>query len=459
VRRARRAVATIALTGALIAAAACSPATTSVQSGGTPTPSPSPSPTGAEVANPIKKVVFIIKENRTFDNLFATYPGADGATTARLYSGRKIKLKRAPDVYPDDVAHGFFDGIVAINGGKMNGFNLLRGADGRVPYLYYKRADLPAYWEYADRFVLGDRMFSSTFGPTAPEHLYLVAASSSRVVSNPFGEGGLGSPRKTPGWYCQDAEEFFKRLRHHPNLRRWIRNANVNRIRSITHFIRACLDIDTIFPLLERNGVSWRYYVRKDQFQNLTFAIKEVFRTKRKRRIVNPGNFIQHARDGRLSEVSYLVPPSDFNEHPRSPPHRRSMCIGENWTIRHINAIMRGPDWKRTAIFIVWDDFGGLYDHVEPPLVDDMGLGPRVPLLIISPYARPGYIDHTTYEFSSLLKFVERLHGLPSLTRRDRQANDMFGAFDFTQEPLDPVILKPRPEKKGADPPRCKLGK
>jgi phospholipase C len=132
------------------------------------------------------------------------------------------------------------------------------------------------------------------------------------------------------------------------------------------------------------------------------------------------------------------------------------MCVGENWTIELVNAVMEGPDWERTAIFITWDDFGGVYDHVKPPLVDDMGLGPRVPLLIISPWVKRGVI-HTTYEFSSFLAFLERLHGIDPLTKRDRMANDMFDAFDFRQEPLDPVILEPRPEIPGAQPPRCRL--
>ena len=133
------------------------------------------------------------------------------------------------------------------------------------------------------------------------------------------------------------------------------------------------------------------------------------------------------------------------------------MCVGENWTIRQVNAVMEGPDWAHTAIFITWDDFGGLYDHVAPPVVDDMGLGPRVPLLVISPYAKPGFVDHTVYEFSSFLAFLERLHGLEPLTGRDRDANDLFGAFDFDQEPLDPLILETRPEVSRRDPPRCRL--
>jgi len=119
------------------------------------------------------------------------------------------------------------------------------------------------------------------------------------------------------------------------------------------------------------------------------------------------------------------------------------LCPGENWSISIINAIMRSPYWSTTAIFLAWDDWGGYYDHVPPPSVDYFGLGIRVPLIIISPYAKPGII-HTQYEFASVLKFAERTFGLPTLTQRDAEANDLMDAFDFGQTPLPPLILKPR---------------
>jgi phospholipase C len=111
------------------------------------------------------------------------------------------------------------------------------------------------------------------------------------------------------------------------------------------------------------------------------------------------------------------------------------VCVGENWTVRHVNAIMNSKFWKSTAIFITWDDYGGFYDHVPPPQLDHMGLGPRVPMLIISPWAKEGYIDKTTYEFSSVLKFIEEAYDLECMTARDCNASNMFEAFDFTQTP------------------------
>ena len=161
-----------------------------------------------------------------------------------------------------------------------------------------------------------------------------------------------------------------------------------------------------------------------------------------------PENFIQDIKAEELPAVSWLVPPESYNEHPGAGV---SVCAGENWTVTQINAIMRSDYWATTAIVVVWDDFGGFYDGVMPPHYDIMGLGPRTPALIISPYTRTGdspeggYVDDTVYEFSSVLRFIEDLHGLKQLTERDAQASPLAGAFDFSQPPnLDPLVLKLR---------------
>ena len=118
-----------------------------------------------------------------------------------------------------------------------------------------------------------------------------------------------------------------------------------------------------------------------------------------------------------------------------------SACEGENWTVRHINAIMQGPNWASTAIVLTWDDFGGFYDHVPPPGLDQLGLGPRVPLIVISPYAKEGAVSHTTYEFASVLQLIETRHRLKALTRRDVEANSLLDMFDFSQSPAPPLVL------------------
>jgi phospholipase C len=428
----------------------------SASESGEPETQPGPSEPVASIKTPIKKVVFIIKENRTFDHMFGRYPGADGARTATLSTGQKVALARASDAVEHDIGHKFSDGLIALNGGQMTGFDLIRGGDDGLPFTQYRREDIPAYWSYADHFGLSDRMFSSTFGPTAPEHLFMMAATSQRVISNSVTRTGA-DPDLTPGRYCQDPNELFERLPRNSRTLQWEANVQLGKIYGIVELIRACLDVHTIFPLLEEHGISWGYYVRANQFQNIALAVNEIHGTDRMSQLLPPSTFIDDARSGDLPEVSYLIPPSDYNEHPRGPHDRRSICVGENWTVRQINALMEGPDWEHTAIFVTWDDFGGFYDHVPPPVVDDLGFGPRVPLLVISPWAKPGYISHVTSEFSSFLSFVERTFGIPPLTERDAQANDLFDLFDFDQEPLDPLILPPRPQVPGSEPPQCVL--
>jgi phospholipase C len=119
-------------------------------------------------------------------------------------------------------------------------------------------------------------------------------------------------------------------------------------------------------------------------------------------------------------------------------------CVGENWSVQQLNALMQGPDWNSTAVFLTWDDFGGFFDHLPPPKTDAMGLGPRVPLIIISPYAKKGYISHTVYEFSSFLTFVEKRFNLKPIGERDAKANPMLDSFDFDQQPMPPLILSTR---------------
>jgi phospholipase C len=385
--------------------------------------------------------------------MFGRFPGADGARHALLLSGQRIPLHRAPDIYPHDIDHTFIAGIIAVNGGKMNGFDspYVAGSQDGSPFTQYRRHDIPAYWRYAKHFVLADHMFSSMYGPSYPEHAYVVAASAGRVVSNKYPLRGGGDIA------CEDPTEYFYRLRKDPHLVDWEKAVDVAKVKQQFQAIQACLDIRSIFPELDRARISWRYYANRNNFHNPMPAIREVRDTARWKKVISPRRFPRDARLGQLPSVSYLEPPEWFNEHPQSGG--RSMCVGENWTIRQINAVMRGPDWKHTAIFVTWDDFGGLYDHVTPPIVDEFGLGPRVPLLVISPWVKPGLISHTTYEFSSFLSFLERWRGLRPLTARDRHAHDLFDVFDFKQEPRRRLILKPRPEAGPRRHPHCTFGK
>ena len=415
--------------------------------GGTVTSAPPASPSAVPADEAIKHVIFIVKENRSFDSYFGRYPGADGATEGKTLDGRTIKLRQAPDVEPLDLPHGFSNGLQGINGGKMNGFDVfapdLRG------YRQHSRKSIPNYWAYADRFVLADRFFTSEFGATLPEHLYVAAAQSNKIIDNK-------SASDHPGNYCDDPTEvatrfedgltakdikrisFYERHINRPGMR--------ERLVRYWDSIRICFEIPVLADQLQQQRISWKYYVTADRWMNVLQAIRHARYGPMWRKVQDPSNFLVDIRKRRLPQVSWLIPPEPYNEHPGAGV---SVCAGENWAVHHLNALMRSPYWKSSLVVIVWDDFGGYYDHVAPPRYDILGPGPRTPALIISPWTRAGdnsdggSIDHTTYEFSSVLRFIENLFGLAPMTNRDRRADPLTGALDFTAEPRTEKLILP----------------
>ncbi len=382
--------------------------------------------TGTGSMDVIQHIVFIIRENRTFDNYFGTYPGAEGTTTGTLSNGQVINLAHTPDVTPCDPCHDYHCAREAIDGGKMDNFTPLSACKvNGVPISYSQllQQDIPNYWTYAQQFVLADHMFSSLEGPSFPNHLYTVAAQSGGVINNPY-----SLTNGPPVWGC-DADD---------TTRVEVMNAQGN-----TQRVFPCFDFQTLADSLQSANVSWKYYApgygQSGYIWSSLDAINHIRNTSLWNNVLPDTQFAADAQSGQLPAVSWLVTSFMKSEHPPA-----STCRGENWTVQQINAVMQGPDWNSTAIFVTWDDFGGFYDHVPPPQLDIYGLGPRVPLLIISPYAKRGYLSHTQYEFSSFLKFVEERFHLAPLTARDRAANDMTDSFDFTQQPLPPLVLQTR---------------
>src|SRR5262245_56485320 len=422
--------------------------------------------------NPIKHVVFIVKENRTFNNYFATYPGAEGATeggTIRCTErgckdGAVVRLTKGPDVYPHDLTHCFRCGLTAINDGKMNGFNQMNGpipqsenADlygaDRSNYSYLDRDGVPNYWAYADRFVLADHFFTSMYGPTLPEHLYAVAAQSNFIVDNK-------STTDHEGNYCDDPTENATRFvphearQHEAQIMRLERTitengSNVYDIADFWGSIRLCFDIPVLPDQLEQEGVSWKYYASENAWMNVLQMIRHVRYGPMWRNVLEPSSFVKDVKQREMPAVSWVIPPESYNEHPGGG---KSTCAGENWTVHQVNTIMRSRYWRSTAIVVVWDDFGGFYDPVAPPQYDVMGLGPRTPALIISPYTSQGSnrdggsVDSTPYEFTSVLAFIEQLFGLEPMTDRDAQADPLSGAFDFEHPNFDKLVLPRRGE-------------
>ncbi|CAN5719298.1 N/A [soil metagenome] len=429
------------LMATLTALAACSQVDEARRAkGGTETATAAHDRIAAQARKRIKHVVFMIKENRTYDNYFGRYPGADGASHGMTSDGRRVKLSRASDVLIPDIKHGFAEGVLATHGGRMDRFDLVRNGDELRGYASFKRADIPAYWEYADRFTLGDRMFTPLYGPTFPAHLYAVGAYGARVTSNRIPDLAGNSAALT---FCDDPGEIVTRFEkltpeQRSLVKRWEESDNPLRIAKFWETVWPCFDFEVLPDRLNEAGVSWRYYNENTSWFNGLQAIKHLRRSKYwgpnvvTQDEMGPqlDGFRTDVRSGDLPAVSWLVPPPGSTDHAGGP----SVCRGENWTVEQVNAIMRSKYWASTVIFIVWDDFGGWYDHVPPPHRDIMGLGPRSPLLVVSPWAKRGYVDHTTYEFSSILRFIETLHGIEPLTHRDRNADNMMNAFDFSTD-------------------------
>jgi phospholipase C len=423
-----RARAFSAVVAVMLVAAACRPAEpTALGPSATATTTSSPPPrdhTGSlETRWPIEHVVFLIKENRTFDNLFGTFPGANGVPFGYDNGGRR-PLTPGTDgsIGSEDIPHCYTCSLQAWNHGEMDGFNQGAVSD-RWAYTQLQRSQLPNYWYWAKRFVLADNFFSSAQGPSFPNHLYTIAAQSGGAHDNPR---RFGPFRSSNTFGCDapagqtvtivDTEGHEKR-------------------------VQPCFDFLTEGDLLSRAGLDWASYAAEpDQLGYIWSAYAAVRHIREtgewKEHVLPVDDVIRDIRDDRLPPVTWITPRYEVSEHPQY-----SFCLGENWSTSVINAIMKSPMWESTAIFVTWDDYGGFYDHVPPRQVDGFGFGIRVPLLVISPYTLKGEIDHHRGEFSSVLRFIEDNWGLVRLTDRDRDATNLSYDFDFTQHPRPPDPL------------------
>jgi phospholipase C len=305
---------------------------------------------------------------------------------------------------------------------------------------YHDAREIPNYWTYAQDFVLQDHMFEPNASWSLPEHLFMVSEWSARcsVAGDPM---SCINELQNPGQ------------------------------------VRPTYAWTDLTYLLHKNNVSWKYYVAQgtqpdcEDDQATCAAVPQKVGTPE---IWNPlpwfttvkqdgqlgniqtiGNLYNDAKIGHLPAVSWVVPNGKVSEHPTA-----LVSEGQTYVTTLINAIMSGPDWSSTAIFLSWDDWGGFYDHVVPPTVDQNGYGLRVPGIVISPYARTGFIDHQTLSFDAYVKFIEddflggqrldpatdgRPDPRPDVRENASILGDITQDFDFTQSPRAPVTLDPHP--------------
>jgi phospholipase C len=372
-----------------------------------------------ETQTPIKHLVVLMQENHSFDNYFGTYPGADG-----IPSGTKMpvdpKNPAAGYVEPwhignstiTDLSHSESTYREQYNDGKMDGFVSAlnrRNQDGKVAMGYYDSQDIPYYWNLADNYVLFDRFFSSAKDGSFSNHMYWVA----------------GIPPVT-----DRGQELSTKLANVP----------------------------TIFDRLQEKGISWKFYV-ENYDPNITYRNLGKVGNRASQvvwvpllnfdRFLDDPNLASHIvdlnqyyvdlRNGTLPSVAYIIP-SGASEHPPQYP-----ATGQRFVKTLVQELMRSSAWDSSAFLLLYDDWGGWYDHVAPPQVDQYGLGPRVPALLVSPFARKGYIDSTELEFTSVLKFIELNWGVASLAQRDAEANNFLSAFDFKQTPRQAIFLPSTP--------------
>lgn len=369
----------------------------------------------------IKHVIVVIQENRSFDNLFARFPGAYGATEGKMSNGQVVKLKKSNLSFPYDFGHSWQVFLRDYDGGKMDGFNLERlghGTAGAAPYQYVDPKQIEPYWEMAKSYVLADHMFQTQGSGSFTAHQDLIAGGTQINAT----ESLIDFPSREP-WGC-DAPTGTKTS---------LLTVKQRYIDGGGPF--PCFHYRTLRDLLDQKHVSWKYYSpRVEGSTGATWNAFDAIETVRYgpewySNITPDKRILFDISQGALPAVSWLVPDLVNSDHPHA-----GSDTGPSWVATVVNTIGQSPYWSSTAVIILWDDWGGFYDNAQPPFRDQFGgLGFRVPMLIVSPYARKGYIVHTQYEFGSILRFIEDNWKLGRLGTSDVRATSIVDCFDFTQ--------------------------
>jgi phospholipase C len=360
-------------------------------------------PANAATLRDVKHIVIILKENHTFDNYFGLFPGADGVSVG-VYKNRLIPLARAPIIPAGDLPHLRRNALHAWDNGLMDDFSYPSG------YAQYSERQIPTYWAYAHSYVLADNFFTSVMGPSFPNHLFTIFGTSFGSVNNPRDSDGSSIPNYN--WGCDSAPDVLVLM--------------VDGSHS-----RPCWDVPTLIDEMDAAGVSWKYYgvtTPKDGYYwTEVAAIRHIRYGPDWSNVVPWRTFVNDAKRGALPAVSWVTTDGLNSEHPPN-----DVRVGEAVTAAMIAAVQNGPDAASTVIFVSWDDYGGWYDHVAPPQVDATGYGIRVPLIIVSPFAKRGYVFHGESDFASFPKFIEEIFALAPLGPRDANAGDLLGAFNFS---------------------------
>ena len=378
---------------------------------------------GPKVTTPIQHVVIIVQENRSFDDLFQGFPGADTQSWGYNHLGQKIALQPVPLEAPYSVNHASADFFTDYDNGKMDGFDLegVGGQHGPNPtYGYVPHTESKIYFEMAKEYALGDRMFTSQIDESFVSHQYIIAGQAASAVDLPSGDWGCdGGPSDTVLTLTQS--------------------------RGYGSPEEACFDYTTLGDELDAAKLPWRFYaIQTTEIWSAYQAVRHIRYGPDWANVIAPNtNFISDVANGTLGAVTWIIPACLESDH--------SGCegkLGPAFVASMVNAVGESQFWNSTQIFVMWDEWAGWYDHVPPPYEDYDGLGMRVGLLMIGPYTKQKYVSHVQYEHGSILRFAEDQFGLGRLSASDARANSPEGdAIDFTQSPRP---FKPFKVKGGA---------
>lgn len=381
----------------------------------------------------IKHVVVIMQENRSFDNLFNGFPGADTVQSGSDH-GTTLQLQPVPLEHGSDIDHTHPGWWADWDNGAMDGFSHpdseLKYPSVDYPYSYVPQNETVPIWMLASQYTLADRMFQSNSGPSFVAHQYMIAGQSAEADENPQIAGAPPKNDYTGIWGCDAPADVTVAL--------------VGPNGTDLPGIFPCFDYQTMADLLDAGGVSWRYYAPEPAQIGYVWSAYDAIRHIRfgpdwSRNVITPDTRIfKDIQKGDLASVTWVIPDYPYSDH----AGKDATADGPDWVADVVNAIGASRFWSSTAVLIAWDDWGGWYDHVNPPQVDNMGLGFRVPLIVVSPWARRGYISHQQHEFGSFLHFTEEVFHLPSLDTRDATSDDLSDCFDYTQA-LKPYVQIP----------------
>jgi phospholipase C len=379
----------------------------------------------------IAHVVVIVQENRTPDNLFHGLPGADIADFGTNSAGETIALTATGLSVPYDLAHSHAAFLAMYDGGKMDGADKIgiqcQAKAANCPphnptFQYVDPAEVRPYWEMATQYTFADRMFQTNQGPSFPAHQFVLAGTSApTATSDLFAAENVRFPAKAgskeeAGCAGPTGETV----------------AMIDPMgdESTTQF--PCFEHQTLVDSLDSHGITWRYYAPSaGSIWTAANAIQHLRWGSDWQNVIIPQTHVlTDIASGRLAQVTWIIPDGRASDHPT-----QNDGSGPSWVASVVNAIGKSGYWADTAILITWDDWGGWYDHVAPPILNSYEYGFRVPLIVISPYAKRGYVSHTMHDFGSLLRFTEETFQLPSLGYADSRADDLSDCFDFMQPP------------------------